>query len=150
MIKYALVCDKDHEFESWFGSGQEFEKLQTRGLVECPICGSTNVSKGLMAPRVSGTRKSDDGAFPMANMPDGEATPTLSKELVDKLREFKKHVEANAENVGDKFPEEARKIHYGEAEARGIYGKATTQDAASLAEEGVDVFPMPNLPEEKN
>ena len=150
MIKYTLICDKEHEFESWFGSSEEFDKLARRGLVECPACGSSKVAKGLMSPRVSGTRKSTDAEVPMANAQAGTGTQLMPKELVDKLREFKKHVEANAENVGERFPEEARKIHYGEAESRGIYGKASLEDAANLAEEGVSVLPIPDLPEEKN
>ena len=149
MIKYTLICDQEHEFESWFGSGEEFDKLKKRGLVECPACGSTKVEKALMSPRVSGTKKSKDVDVPMANSPNSGG-PVMPVELASKLREFKKQIEANAENVGDRFPEEARKIHYGEAEARGIYGKASLQEAANLAEEGVEVMPIPDLPEEKN
>ena len=146
MIKYSLICEKEHEFEAWFGSGDDYDKQRKRGFVECPMCGSNKIDKALMAPRVSGTKKSGDASVPMAQMP----MPPVSKEFVDQLRKFKKHVEANAENVGDKFPEEARKIHYGEAEARGIYGKASLEDAANLAEEGVNVMPIRYLPEEKN
>ncbi|MEM9332667.1 MAG: DUF1178 family protein [Pseudomonadota bacterium] len=146
MIKFSLICDQDHEFEAWFSSGQDFEKQRKRGLVECPSCGSIKVGKSLMAPRVSGTKKSADQSVPMAAMPQ----PQLTAEMVEQLRQIKKHVEANAENVGEKFPEEARKIHYGESEARGIYGKASLDEAASLAEEGVNVLPIPDLPEEKN
>lgn len=150
MIKYAFICEHEHEFESWFGSSEECEKLQKRGFVECPTCGSTKVQKALMAPRVSGTRKSTDREVPVANVPANGNMPPLPKELLDTVREFKRQVEANAENVGDQFPEEARKIHYGEAEARGIYGKASLEEAAELAEEGVGVVPIPELPEDKN
>ncbi|MEO0328468.1 MAG: DUF1178 family protein [Pseudomonadota bacterium] len=150
MIKYALICESDHRFEAWFGSSDDYDKQRKRGFVSCPHCGSTKVSKALMAPGVSGTKKSGagDGAaegLPMANMPS-----SLPSELMDKLRELKKHVEANSENVGDKFSEEARKIHYGESEARGIYGKASVEDAVGLAEEGIGVVPIPDLPEDKN
>ncbi len=144
MIKYALICDQDHEFEAWFGSSDDYDKQRKRGFVDCPLCGSNKVEKMLMAPGVSGTKKSADVDVPMTTMPQ------MPAEMVEKLREIKKHVEANSENVGDKFPEEARKIHYGEAEARGIYGKASIEEAASLAEEGVEVMPIPDLPEEKN
>ena len=144
MIKYALICHKSHEFEAWFGSSDDYDEQRKRGFVDCPVCGSNKIEKMLMAPGVSGTKKSSDGNMPMAAMPQ------MPSEMVEKLREIKQHVEANSENVGDKFPEEARKIHYGEAEARGIYGKASVEEAVSLVEEGVEVLPIPELPEEKN
>ncbi len=144
MIKYSLICDQKHEFEAWFGSSDDYDTQRKRGFVDCPVCGSLKVEKMLMTPRVSGTKKGDPAAVPMAT------TPMMPPEMVDKLREIKKHVEATSENVGDKFPEEARKIHYGEAEARGIYGQASLKEAAELAEEGVGVVPLPDLPEEKN
>ena len=93
MIKFALICENDHEFDSWFGSSEEFDKLRKRGLVECPACGSLKVSKGLMSPQVSGTRKSTDLDVPMANAVANTGGPSMSKEILDKLREFKKHVE---------------------------------------------------------
>lgn len=144
MIKYALICDKDHEFEAWFASSEDYDTQRKRGFVDCPQCGSKKIEKMLMAPGVSGTRKSSDTDVPLATM------PKMPAEMVEKLREIKQHVEANSENVGDKFPEEARKIHYGESEARGIYGKASVEEAVSLAEEGVEVMPIPDLPEDKN
>lgn len=143
MIKYSLICEKDHDFEGWFGSSDDYDKQCKRGFVECPSCGSKKVSKALMAPRVSGTKKSGDTAI--ANI-----VSKMPEEVVTKIREIKQHIEKNSENVGDKFPEEARKIHYGEAEARGIYGKATIEEAVGLAEEGVGVVPIPDLPEDKN
>ena len=146
MIKYSLICEQEHAFEGWFGSSDDFDMQNSRGLVECPVCGSTKVSKSLMAPGVAGTKKSNSDQVPVAQLPN----PQVTKEVMEQLRKLKKHVEANAENVGDKFPEEARKIHYGEAEARGIYGKASLEEASSLAEEGVNVMPIPDLPEEKN
>ena len=144
MIVFDLHCDAGHRFEGWFGSSSDYEEQLASGLVDCPHCGSNKVEKMLMAPGVSGTRKSANADVPMTTMPQ------MPAEMVEKLREIKQHVEANSENVGDKFPEEARKIHYGEAEARGIYGKASLEDAVSLAEEGVEVMPIPELPEEKN
>lgn len=144
MIKYSLICDKDHDFEGWFGSSKDYDKQRKRGFVECPHCGSQKISKALMAPCVSGTKKSDDSQ-PIANI-----SPNISEEVVTKIREIKKHIEQNSENVGDKFPDEARKIHYGESEARGIYGKSTVKEAIELAEEGVGVVPIPELPEDKN
>ena len=149
VIKYSLICNEAHAFEAWFGSSDDFDNQSKCGLVECPVCGSTDVSKALMTPGVAGTKKTsaDDAKLPVASMP---AVPHLPAEMVEQLRQFKKHVEANSENVGDKFPEEARKIHYGETEARGIYGKASIEEAAELMEEGVGVMPIPDLPEEKN
>ena len=145
MIKYALICEHNHEFEAWFGSSEDYETQAKRGFLSCPECGTAKVSKALMRPGVTGTKKNSEASVPMTTMP-----PSLSPELKAKLREFRRHVEANAEHVGDKFPEEARKIHYGEAEARGIYGKASLKEAAELAEEGVSVLPVPELPEDKN
>lgn len=145
MIKYSLICEQEHGFEAWFGSSEDYDKQRKRGFVECPQCGSKNISKSLMAPGVSGTKKGDANQVPMAAMP-----PQMPAEMVEKLREIKTHIEKNSENVGDKFPEEARKIHYGETEARGIYGKATVEEASSLVEEGVGVMPIPDLPEDKN
>lgn len=145
MIKYSLICEKDHEFEGWFGSSDDYDKQRKRGFVECPNCGSQKVSKALMAPGVTGTKKSSESDQAIANI-----APQMPEEVVTKIREIKQHIEANSENVGDKFPEEARKIHYGESEARGIYGKASVKEAVELAEEGVGVIPIPELPEDKN
>lgn len=147
MIKYSLICEHEHVFEAWFGSSDDYDKQRKRGFVECPICGSIEVSKTLMTPGVSGTKKStdQDAQVPMAAVP-----PQMPAEMVEKLREIKTHIENTSENVGDKFPEEARKIHYGETEARGIYGKATPEEASNLIEEGVGVVPIPDLPEDKN
>ena len=149
MIKYSLICDSEHEFEGWFGSSEDFDTQADKGFVECPYCGSVKVEKMLMAPSVSGTKKSKDVSekLPVASQ---SAAPQIPAEMVEQFRQFKKHVEANSENVGEKFPEEARKIHYGEAEARGIYGQASLKEAAELMEEGVGVLPIPELPEEKN
>jgi len=144
VIKYSLTCEKDHTFEVWFGSSEDYDKQRKRGFVGCPLCGSNKVEKLLMAPRVSGTKKSENTDLPLATVPQ------MPAEMVEKLREIKQHVEANSENVGDKFPEEARKIHYGEAESRGIYGKASLEEATSLVKEGVEVMPIPDLPEDKN
>ncbi|MEM7291097.1 MAG: DUF1178 family protein [Pseudomonadota bacterium] len=144
MIKYALICDKEHEFEAWFASSDDYEMQRKRGFLDCPSCGSSKIEKMLMAPGVSGTKKTGGGQVSVTSMPE------MPAQMVEQLREIKKYVEANSENVGERFPEEARKIHYGEAEARGIYGKANLEEAASLAEEGVNVMPIPELPEDKN
>lgn len=143
MIKYSLICEKEHDFEGWFGSSEDYDKQRKRGFVECPQCGSKKISKALMAPGVAGTKKSSDTAIT-------NVVSKVPEEIVTKIREIKQHIEKTSENVGDKFPEEARKIHYGESEARGIYGKASVKEAVELAEEGVNVVPIPDLPEDKN
>lgn len=169
MIKYALGCEKDHEFEGWFSSSDEFDRLVKAGHVDCPQCGSTKISKLLMAPSVKTSRGKDIvpmgrpspvpvpspqgghvamGAPAMPPLPDVPAE--VREQVVEHLREIKKHVMANAENVGDRFADEARKIHYGESKQRGIYGSATPEDAAELVEEGVEIMPLPLLPEDRN
>ena len=149
MIKYSIQCDKRHEFEAWFASSSDYEKQADKGLVECPVCGSNRVEKMLMAPSVSGTKKSvGSEQLPVASMPNNR--PALPDEMLSKLREMKQHIEKNAEDVGEKFPEEVRKIHYGESKPRGIFGKATPKEAGELLEEGVGVIPIPELPEDKN
>lgn len=155
MISYSLVCDRGHEFEGWFGSSKDFDDQNGRGLVSCPACGSAKVSKALMAPNVSTSRKKEEQGEASATQPSTGfvQAPVLNEEqraMLGKLREIKQKIVENAENVGEKFPEEARKIHYGESEARGIYGKANLEEAAELAEEGIDFLPLPDLPEDKN
>ena len=145
MIKYALACDKGHTFESWFADSAAYDKQAKRGLVSCPQCGSAKVEKAIMAPRLSGTRKratSLDVAVPQDKAPVAVMSP-VEQELRSKLKELREHIVKNADNVGEKFPEEARKIHYGETPDRHIYGEATHKEAQELLEEGVDVAPLP-------
>ncbi len=143
MISFNLVCSNAHEFEGWFASGSEYESQKERGLVECPVCGDKSVEKGLMAPSVSTSRKRAEPPVPVAMNAEQQKMMAQIRELTRKMRE-------GAENVGDRFAEEARKIHYGETEARGIYGKATPVEAESLVEEGVEFIPLPELPEDRN
>ncbi len=143
MIKYALQCGEGHEFEGWFSNCADYEKQEKHKLVACPYCSSADVSKMLMAPSVAPSKKGKD-MVPVATVNPMQA------QLVEKIRELKQEIEKNADNVGEKFPEEARKIHYGEAEARGIYGKASLEEAAELADEGIEFLPLPELPEESN
>ena len=169
MIRYNLVCAKGHEFESWFAGSAAYDKQARRGLVECPVCGSARVEKALMTPRLGRTRKStpDEPSAPDIAVPDtalpaapGPATPgppapvamisPQEQELRTKLREFREHLVKNAENVGQQFPEEARKMHYGEKEHRSIYGTASPDDAKALHEEGIAFAPLPVLPDERN
>lgn len=141
MIKFSLACDLDHSFEAWFRDSADFDTQKKRGLLECPLCGSAKVGKSLMAPSVSTGRKKDDRA--LAN------TQAMQAEMLEAMRKMARHVKQNAENVGDKFAEEARKIHYGETDARGIYGKATNDDVAALAEEGIEFLPLPDIPDDE-
>jgi hypothetical protein len=141
VIRFSLSCDHDHEFEGWFRNNDDFETQQKRGFVECPACGSHKVEKALMAPAVSTGRKKEKVALAM-NAQQQAAMAQL-KELSKKMRE-------NADYVGDKFAEEARKIHFGEADARGIYGEATPEEARGLAEDGVEFLPIPVFPEDRN
>lgn len=148
MIRYSLTCDKEHEFDGWFGSSAEFDKQAKRGLVECPVCGSIKVHKALMTPGVpaKSNRKNDAQAVKALHAP---ADPKLQA-MMQMVRELREQVEANADYVGDRFAEEARRIHYGEEDPRGIYGEATLKEAAELHEEGIDVLPLPKLPDEAN
>jgi hypothetical protein len=172
MIRYTLVCNKRHEFESWFANSAAYDKQAKRGLVTCPMCGSAKVEKALMTPRLaradtpSGreimppqtprndavTPDATAGATPAAAQP---ATPVAmispqEREFRQKLRELRDHLVSNAENVGPRFPEEARKMHYGEKEHRSIYGIASPDEAKELNEEGIDFSPLPMLPDERN
>jgi len=165
MIRYALACSKGHTFESWFQNSAAYDKQAKRGLVECPVCGDSKVEKALMAPTLSGTKKRGRPAMPASiPAPAAEAAPAAvsetpapvammspeEREFRTKLKELRDHLTKNADNVGRKFPEEARKMHYGEAEHRSIYGEASPQEAKDLHEEGIEFHPLPVLPEERN
>ncbi len=142
MIKFNLVCDSDHRFEGWFSSNDDFDSQSEAGFVSCPVCNSAKVEKALMAPSVS-TAKKKDAAMQLA-------MNTAQSAAMKQLRDAVKKIRDNSEDVGTRFPEEARKIHYGEAEERGIIGQATLDDAKALVEEGIGVAPLPDLPEDKN
>ncbi len=134
MILYDLRCGKDHVFEAWFADSTSFESQAEAGHVECPLCGDTTVVRAPMAPNIStGSAPADAGSDSIA-----EATKVLTN-----VRDL---IENHCENVGDQFPEEARKIHYGEAEKRNIFGEATLKDAAELREEGIEFGELPRLP----
>jgi hypothetical protein len=149
MIKYALICKQRHEFESWFASSGAYDKQAKRGLVSCPSCGSIEVEKAIMAPRLSGTRKRQRAAETPAAAPVAMLTQQ-EQELRTKLKELREHITKNADYVGQKFPEEARKMHYGEVEHRSIYGEASIEAAKELSEEGIELHPLPLLPNEQN
>ena len=160
MIRYNLVCDKRHDFESWFANSATYDKQAKRGLISCPLCGSGKVEKAIMAPRLARKDKSAPIMAPAADAAPAPApaeapTPVAmispqEREFRAKLKELRDHLTANADNVGKKFPEEARKMHYGEIEHRSIYGEATPKDAKELHEEGIEFHPLPVLPEERN
>ena len=156
MIRYALACDNGHSFESWFADSAAYDKQAKRKLVACPHCGSTKVEKAIMAPRLSGARKQEAAAdMPPSAAPAPDKTPVAmispqEREVRAKLKELRDHLVKNADHVGPKFPEEARKMHYGEIEHRSIYGEASPEEAKSLAEEGIEFHPLPILPGERN
>jgi hypothetical protein len=150
MIKYTLVCDKRHEFESWFAGSDAYDKQAKRGLVTCPECGSAKVEKAIMAPRLSGTRKGKKASIETpAAAPVAMLSPQ-EQELRSKLKELREHITKNADYVGKEFPEEARKMHYGETEHRSIYGEASLEAAKELHDEGIELHAIPMLPDDKN
>jgi hypothetical protein len=146
MIRYDLVCEKGHEFDGWFSNSDAYDKQAKRGLVSCTICNTNKIQKQLMAPGIptKSNRKSD-----RQPMVAGPADPRMA-EMINMMREYKKHVEATSENVGTNFAEEARKMHFNEKEKRGIYGEATRDEAIELIEEGIEIAPLPVLPEDGN
>jgi hypothetical protein len=160
MIRYNLVCGRRHEFESWFANSAAYEKQAKRGLVACPVCGSTKVEKAIMAPRLARADQPIDVPEAPAAPAPAPAAPTpptpvamispQERELRSKLKELRDHLTKNAENVGRKFPETARKMHYGELEHRSIYGEASPQEAKDQHEEGIEFHPLPVLPDERN
>jgi hypothetical protein len=162
MIRYALACERGHSFESWFANSTAYDKQVKHGLVICPVCNSSKVEKAIMAPRLSGARKRDDGPTPVAAgettapAPAQEAPAPVAmvspqeREFRKKLKELREHLTQNADYVGRKFPEEARKMHYGEIEHRSIYGEASPDQAKELHEEGIEFHPLPVLPDERN
>ncbi|MDB5485657.1 MAG: hypothetical protein JWR29_1561 [Tardiphaga sp.] len=155
MIRYSLRCDKGHGFESWFQSSAAYDSQRKRKLVDCPNCGSTKIDKAIMAPKISrgGKRAEAEPAPVEPAAPATASTPLMmakERELRAKLRELRNHIVKNADNVGTQFPNEARKMHYGDIEHRPIYGEASPDEARALIDEGVEVSPLPVLPEDRN
>jgi hypothetical protein len=142
LIRYNLSCDNGHGFEGWFSSSDDFDRQARDHLVICPTCGSASVGKQLMAPTVSTAREKEARQALVMDQ--------AQKETIAKLRDMVKTIRANAEDVGERFPEEARKIHYGEADQRGLIGKATAEEATALLEEGIEIAPLPVLPDDTN
>ena len=147
MIHYQLICDHGHGFDGWFRDSAAYDTQADRGLVSCSVCGSVQIHKALMAPGIP--VKANSKAAAPQTMVAGPVDPRLQK-MMGMMRELRKSVEKNADYVGDKFAEEARKIHYEEAGKRGIYGEATPEEANALIEEGIEVHPLPRLPEDGN
>jgi hypothetical protein len=167
MIRYALNCEQGHAFESWFANSAAYDKQVKRGLITCPVCSSAKVEKAIMAPRLT---RGDAAVPPSPTPPNPAPQPPLDpapmppippktpvammssaeRELRHKLKELRDHITKNAHYVGPRFPEEARKIHYGEAEHRSIYGEASPEEAKQLHEEGIEFHPLPVLPDDKN
>ncbi|QPF85334.1 DUF1178 family protein [Bradyrhizobium genosp. L] len=163
MIRYTLRCEQGHQFESWFQSSSAYEQQERRHLIACPSCGSAEVERAIMAPQIISSKKKSRAA---AQSVPAEATPAVpaeatageptslmmaqERELRAKLKELRDHIVKNADNVGDRFPNEARKMHYGDIEHRPIYGEASPEEARALVDEGVEVSPLPTLPEDRN
>ena len=166
MIRFSLHCDRHHGFESWFRDNASFEAQVAAALVECPVCASPRVEKSIMAPHVARTDRSRMAASrPAEPLPDGqtpgETTTTDAmteninalppdKAMRELVRAFRQHVAQTADHVGDRFADEALKMHHGEMEHRAIYGSSTTEDARMLTEEGVAFHPLPVLPDDRN
>jgi hypothetical protein len=168
MIRYTLNCEHGHAFESWFQNSAAYDKQAKRALVTCPVCGSAKVEKAIMAPRLSRAEAAEPGEAPpippsippalpapVVPSPAPGKTPVAimspqERELRKKLKELREHVTRNADYVGHRFPEQARKIHYGEIEHRSIYGEASPDEAKALHEEGIEFHPLPILPDEFN
>ena len=176
MIRYALNCEQGHTFESWFQNSAAYDKQAKRGLVNCPVCGSAKVEKAIMAPRLAraeAVERVEPPSLPAPQSPPAvppSAVPApiaplpsaasakaavammsgAERELRQKLKELRDHVTKNASYVGSRFPEEARKIHYGETEHHSIYGEASPEEAKELNDEGIEFHPLPILPDEFN
>jgi hypothetical protein len=139
MIRYALSCDHGHDFEGWFGSSADYDDQQARGLLACPVCDTQSVRKQIMAPAVTGTRRT-------VREPEPARMQAMMMEAAGRIRA---HVEANFDDVGDSFATEARAIHEGRSEERGIYGHATPTEVRDLVEDGVPIAPLPPEPPKK-
>lgn len=171
MIKYQLICDKDHEFEGWFSNSSAFEEQVTKGYVSCPICASQDVRRALMAPNLNSPKQRqspDMPALPKAQdiapqLASNEPTKTAAGDnplaklspkdqaavmgaAMTALRDMHKTVKKDFKNVGDKFADEARKIHYGETKSQPIYGTTTHEEREELSDEGIEFHHLPDLP----
>ncbi|KQP36539.1 DUF1178 family protein [Methylobacterium sp. Leaf100] len=158
MIRYTLVCDGSHAFESWFPSSESYDDQAARGLVACPVCGSARVAKGMMAPAIARTDRAV-ARSPAADVPEVTPVPAPAPTPVFSepeqrvralMRAVREHVTSTADDVGTAFPEEARRMHYGESPTRPIYGEASLKEARALVEEGIEVAPLPPAPDDRH
>lgn len=147
MIRFSLKCQKSHEFEAWFRNSVAFEEQSLNQKVICPHCGSTKVSKALMAPGIATSKSKQQRADSSESR---QMAKMLDSQYRDSVKKIRQHIIENSEYVGDRFAEEARKIHYGEDDERGIHGEATKEDVEDLVDEGIDVIPIPENPDDKN
>ena len=164
MIHYQLHCGQDHDFDGWFANSSGFEDQQARGLIACPHCGNTDVRRALMAPAI-GKKGNATASIDVADQPSDSAPPAvaqsvmstampepvlpdpvLSDQMIELIHKVRAEVEKNCDYVGSEIAEEARKIHYGEADARGIYGETTLDEAHELVEEGIEIAALPFMP----
>ena len=139
MIRYALQCEHAHAFEGWFGSSGDFDDQQARGLLSCPVCNSAAVRKQIMAPALAGTRRKGQD----------EVTGAPRQMMMEAMGRLRRHVQETFDDVGDAFAKEARDIHEGKSEQRGIYGQATAAEVRGLVEDGIPVAPLPPEPPKK-
>jgi hypothetical protein len=142
MIKYALLCEHEHPFEGWFSTSDDFEDQSVKGLIECPYCASKAVRRAIVAPAVAGTK-----AQPQ---PPAGPTPQMHQMMMQAMGEVRRRVEETFDYVGDRFASEARAIHEGKSDSRGIYGEASPKQVRELMADGVHVAPLPPKPSEKN
>jgi len=142
VIRFNLRCDADHEFDGWFASNEGFDEQKRRGFVTCPHCNSKKIEKSLMAPQVSTGRTKD--AIAVSTMDQAR------KAVFAEMKKLRETVTEKGENVGTRFAEEARKIHYGEADDRLVYGEADREQIEDLVDEGVAIAPLPVLPDDAN
>ncbi len=140
MISYQLKCSTGHEFEAWFRSSESYDEQRVSGDVSCPLCGDPEVMKAIMAPALATGRNSD---VPVTHE---ERASEVAREVLEAVGKLREHVEENCDYVGEDFADEARRIHNGEAEERGIYGEANSEESESLDEDGIEYFRLPTPP----
>jgi len=140
MIRYDLICKKEHVFEAWFSNSADYDRQEKDGLLCCAVCGTSHVKKGIMSPNISTSRRKEQ-----SRETQSKALSLMSAEAKKMAEAVKAEISKNCENVGEKFAEEARAMHYGEKESRGIYGRASAREAAELVEEGVGIAPLPDV-----
>ena len=147
MITYQLKCTSGHEFEAWFRNSAGYDEQCASGDISCPLCGDQEITKAIMAPAIGKKGNSSTPSVePNPELDPEQRASEVAREVLDAVESIRQHVEDNCDYVGNDFAEEARKIHYGEADERGIYGEATAEDNQALDEEGIEVFRIPTGP----